>query len=64
MSILDFASHISDVCEAFYTIVSICEILRHCEDSAYVYYLTWIFGLEVHLCDLYILRLRVDVWLR
>ena len=37
--ILDFASYILDVCEAF-DIVWVCGILRHCEDNAYVYYLT------------------------
>ena len=64
MSILDFASHISDVCEAFYTIVSMWDTPALWGQCLRILFDLWIFGLEVHLCDLYILRLSVDVWLR
>ena len=39
VSILDFAAYILDVRKPL-TLFWVCGILRHCEDNAYVYYLT------------------------
>ena len=64
MSILDFASHISDVCEAFYTIVSMWDTPALWGQCLRI--LLW--PLDIWsgslLCDLYIVRLSADVWLR
>ena len=64
MSILDFASHISDVCEAFYTIVSMWDTPALWGQCLRI--LSWLLDIWSGslLCDLYIVRLSADVWLR